>query len=516
MTFALTVRRRTAASPWLFGAAAVPVVLFCLPLLYVVAKSWQAGPAAVLADLWRERTLALLANTLLLAAGVTAGACVLGTATAWWVERCDIPRRVLWRTLVSLPLAMPAFVASYAWSSLGGSLQNMTGAVFILTITVYPLVFLPVGAALRGMDPTFEDVSRSLGRGRWQTFFRVVLPMAGPALGAGSLLVLTHMFAEFGALSLLRVQTFTTAIFESYELQFDSSTAALQSAILMALCIPAAWGETRLRARSALARSGKGSARPLAAVALGRLRLPVLALLILLLLLSLGVPLATLAYWLIVGHSRGQGSADLAAALGGSLGLAMAGGVAIVALALPLVLASARHPGRLAAFADRLPYIVHGLPGLVIALALVFLSLRYAPSLYQGTALLLMAYVMLFLPLAQSALRASLVLVPSRLEELARGLGRSRLGAFASITLPSILPGIGAALALIVLEVMRELTATLMLAPTGVATLATELWSHANDGEYAAAAPFAALLVLVSALPVYVFTRRGRELYDLQ
>jgi iron(III) transport system permease protein len=123
---------------------------------------------------------------------------------------------------------------------------------------------------------------------------------------------------------------------------------------------------------------------------------------------------------------------------------------------------------------------------------------------------------MLFLPLAQSALRASAELVPPRLEEVARGLGRTPFGAFASIALPNILPGIGAALALMVLELMRELTATLILAPTGVVTLATEIWSHANDGQYAAAAPFAALLVLVSAAPVYLFTRRSMELYDLQ
>jgi iron(III) transport system permease protein len=324
------------------------------------------------------------------------------------------------------------------------------------------------------------------------------------------------MFAEFGALSLLRVQTFTTAIFESYELQFDSATAALQAAVLMALCLPAAWGEMRLRRGMRVSRTGRGSARRLPLRPLGRLRLPVLGAFGLLSAASLGVPFATLAYWLIVGQSRGQGSADLVPAVTGSLGLSIPGAVIIVALALPLVLTSVRHGGWLANLADRLPYVVHGLPGLVIALALVFLSIRFARPVYQTAFVLFVAYAMLFLPLAQSALRASVELVPPRLEEVARGLGRTAFGAFASIALPNILPGIGAALALMVLELMRELTATLILAPTGVVTLATEIWSHANDGQYAAAAPFAALLVLVSAAPVYLFTRRSMELYDLQ
>lgn len=502
--------------PWLVFAALVPLALMCLPLVYVGLRAWQAGPAGIAAELLRERTLMLLANTVTLAVGVTAGACVIGVAVAWCVERSDLPGRRWWRIAASLPLAMPAFVASYAWSSVDVALQSLGGAIFVLTIVVYPLVYLPVGAALRGIDPAFEDVARSLGKGPWRTFFTVVLPQAWPALGAGALLVLTHMMAEFGALSLLRVQTFTTAIFQSYELQFDSASAALQSAVLMALCLPPAWGEMRLRRRLHVARAGRGGARRPAPAALGRLAAPAVAGFGLLLALSLGVPFAMVAYWLAVGTSAGSGLGELMPAIAGSLGLALPGAAIVVALALPLVFASVRHPGPLSRLADRLPYVVHGLPGIVVALALVFLSIRYARPLYQTALLLFVAYAMLFLPIAQSALRASIELVPPKLEELARGLGRKPFAAFTAVTLPNILPGVGAALALMVLEVMRELTATLMLVPTGVTTLATEVWSHSNDGEFAAAAPFAVLLVLVSALPVYVFTRRSTEVYELQ
>jgi iron(III) transport system permease protein len=517
LTLTVPARGRRATLPlWLLVTSAIPFALICLPLIYVALRSWQAGPAGILMELTRERTLSLLINTVELAVSVTVGSCLIGTALAWLIERCELPARNWWRIAVSLPLAVPAFVASYAWSSVHPMLQSLPGAAFVLTIVSYPLVFLPVSAAFRSMDPAFEDVSRSLGNGPWSTFFLVTLPHARPALGAGALLVLTHMFAEFGALSLLRVQTFTTAIFESYELQFDSATAALQSAVLMALCLPAAWGEMRLRRRLHVARSGRGASRRPPLKRLGALKLPAAGALALLLFLSLGVPFLMLGYWLMVGRSRGQGQVDIVPAVVGSLSLSIPGAIVVVALALPLVLASVRYSSVLTQVADRLPYVIHGLPGLVIALSLVFLSIHFARPIYQTVVVLLIAYVMLFLPLAQSALRASIELAPPRLEELARGFGHGPFGAFVSVTLPNILPGIGSALALMVLEAMRELTATLLLAPTGVVTLATEVWSHTNDGQYAAAAPFAALLVLVSALPVYVFTRRSIGLYDLQ
>jgi len=158
--------------------------------------------------------------------------------------------------------------------------------------------------------------------------------------------------------------------------------------------------------------------------------------------------------------------------------------------------------------ADRLPYLVHGLPGIVVALAAVFLAIRYVPGIYQTAFLVILVYAVLFLPLAQSAVRASAALVPAELTDVARSLGKRPLQAFLLATLPNLAPGIGAALALVALQLMRELTATLLLAPAGVVTLSTEFWSYTSDRAYGAAAPFAACLVLISGVPVYLFTMR--------
>ncbi|WP_209019940.1 ABC transporter permease [Allopusillimonas soli] len=505
---ARTRRAHAAAPAWLTIWALLPLLLIALPLCYVAIRASQAGLAGVAQELLRERTLMLLLNTVALAVGVTLTASMIGLAVAWCVERSDLPLRRFWRVAAGLPLAVPAFVSSYAWSSIAVGFQSLPGALLVLSLSTYPLVYLPVAAALRSADPAFEDVSRSLGHGPTHTFLHALLPQLIPALGGGSLLVLTHMFSEFGALALLRVQTFTTAIFESYELQFDSATAAVQSIVLMALCIPAAYGEMRVRGHRRIARMGRGAARMVPSVRLGKARLLVLLAFGGLGLLSLGVPLATLGYWLAHGRSLGQGYEEIWPAIRGSIGYATSGAVLASILAMPLVLLSIRYRNRFSSLAERLPYIVHGLPGVVVALALVFLSIRAAPALYQTSIVLLCAYAILFLPLAQSSLRASIELISPQLEQIARSLGRSPFRVFMSVVLPNIAPGIGAALALMMLEIFRELTATLMLAPTGVTTLATQVWSYTFDAEYAAAAPFATLLVLISSVPVWVFTRR--------
>ncbi len=495
--------------PLLLILAAIPGFLMVLPVVYAVMRASEAGFSGIEHELFRPFTAHLLANTLSLAVSVTLLATMLGVSAAWVTERCDLMGRPMLRVIASLPLALPAFVSSYAWASLGVWFQSMAGAIMVLALSTTPLIYLPVAAALRGIDPAFEEVSRGLGRGRLRTFFAVVLPQIAPALGGGALLVSSHMLAEFGALSFLGVETFTTAIFQQYDLQFDNAAAALLSSVLMLICLPVALGEMWLRRGRRFARVGKGSARQLPLADLGGWRVLVYFGFLVFAALAFGIPFATLGYWLAHGTSAGMGIERVLPALAGSLSYALPGGFIITLLALPLVLASMRRTGFVALLAERLPYVIHGLPGLVVALALVFFAIRYAPFLYQSAFLVQVAYLMLFLPLAQSAIRASAELVSPELEDVARTLGRKPFAAFLTVTLPNLLPGLGAGCSLIVLQLMRELTATLLLAPSGVVTLATEFWSYTNDRSYAAAAPFAALLVIVSGLPVYIFTLRS-------
>ena len=493
---------------WLLLGGLLPSLLVVMPVGYVAVRAWQAGPSGLVASLARPYTLGLLVNTLTLAAAVTLCAGAAGLLAAWCTERCDLRGRRGWRLLAAMPLAMPAYVSSFAWASLGPAFQDMGGAILILTLYSVPLVYLPVCAALRSLDPALEDVARSLGHTRARTFRRVVLPQLAPALAASGLLVATHMLAEFGALSFLRVETFTTAIYDQYTGQFDNRTAALLSGVLMLLALPLALGEAGLRGRRRVSRGGRGAAAVAAPLRLGRLQVPAQLFLATLVMLGVGVPLATLALWVIEGASTGHGLMTVGPALLGSLRYALPGAALTTLLAIPLVAATMLSRGRLAMLADRLPYLVHGLPGIVVALAAVAIAIGVVPGLYQTVLLVMLVYAVLTLPLAQSSIRASAALVPPDLHDVARSLGKRPLRAFVLAVLPNLAPGIGAALALASLNLMRELTATLLLAPAGAVTLATEFWNYTADREYGAAAPFAATLVLVCGIPVYIFTMR--------
>ncbi len=485
------------------------VFLAALPLLYVVIRGYEVGWDASMRLIFRPRVYELFRNTVGLSAAVTAAAGAIGLAAAWFIERGALPGRKMWNVIVTLPLAVPAFVSSYTWVSLSSGLKHFGGAVLILTLATYPLVYLPTAAALRGMDPTLEETARSLGLGAWRTFMRVTLPQLRPALFGGALLVSLHMLAEFGALSILRFDTFTTAIFDQYRVSFNGAAAAMLSSVLICLCLAILGIERLARGKARYARVGGGVARPQKRFPLGRSAPFVLGGFILLALLAVIVPLGSLTYWLMTGSSAAFLPDEVAKTLTATLLLGFGGALLTSLFSLPLVILSVRNRGRLAVLAERVPYIIHAMPGLVIGLALVFFGIRYATPLYQTIPMLLIAYAMLYLPLAQSSQRAALEQAPVRLEEVARTLGNNPFQVFLKITLPLISSGLGAGAALVCVLVMRELTATLLLRPTSVKTLAFQIWDHANNLEYAAAAPYAAILILVSGWPVYLLTMRS-------
>lgn len=497
-------RRGLPATPsWLILPLAVAVALAALPLAYVAWQAASVGWAGATDLLIRPFTAELLASTLELAVAVTAGSVVIGTAAAWLVERSDLPGRALWRVLAPLPLAMPALVSAFAWLSLTARVEGMAGSIFVLILAEYPLVYLPVAAALRGMDPALEDVARSVGHGPWRIFGKTVLPQLVPALSGGILLVTLHMLVEFGPLALLRVETFTTAIYEAYELSYDGAAAAMLSAVLIALCLAVMAAELLLRGRRRFSRAASGAIAPHVPARLGVAMFPALAGLAGLIGLALGLPIAMLVYWLLLARRASLPVDRILSSVGDSVELAGIGAIVTTGAGLFLVLAAFRRRGRAAVLAERLPFVVHALPGLVVALSLVYFCLRAAPFLYQTTALLMVAYAILFLPLAQTALRPAVEQVPPAMEEVALALGRAPWRVMLTVTLPNILPGLGAAALLVFMQLMKELTATLVLAPTGIRTLSMELWAQSSQMKYGTAAPYAALLVLVSGVPAY-------------
>ncbi|MEA2267220.1 MAG: iron(III) transport system permease protein, partial [Solirubrobacteraceae bacterium] len=432
-----------------------------------------------------------------------------GVAAAWCVERTSLPGRRIWTMLLVLPLGVPEFVNSFSWVSLDATrFQGFRGALLVTTLSYYPFIYLPAAAALRGSDPALEEAARSLGLGPWRTFWRVTLPQLRVAILGGGLIIALHLLAEYGAFATLRFPTFATEIFAEYQLGFDGASAALLSLVVVVLSVLFLAGELGLIGRTRYARIGSGAARARRPLDLGRATPVAVAGVGLLVALALGVPVATLVYWLIHGGSTTLPSASILGAAGTTFALSAAAALLTALIALPVAVLAVRHRSRVSMLLERSAYLARALPGIVIALALISFSIRLVHPLYQTQTLLVVAYAILFLPLALVAIRGTLVQVPPRLEEVARTLGLRPLGAFRRVTLPLIAPGLGAAAALVFLSAATELTATLLLRPTGSETLATQFWNYQTSLAFGAAAPYAALMVGICAPATYFLIRR--------
>ncbi|ONH31810.1 iron ABC transporter permease [Protofrankia sp. BMG5.30] len=492
-------------------AALLVALLTTVPLLFVVDAAVEAGWAEVVHLVVRPRTGELLWNTARLAVGCMLLCAVLGTGAAWLVERSSLPGRTVFHVMLVAPLAIPAFVNSYAWVSLLPSAAGFDGALLIVTLSYFPFVYLPVAATLRGLDPAYEETARSLGHSGFQIFTRTILPQLRPAVLGGSLLVGLHLLAEFGALQMLRFPTFTTAIYDQYQSAFNGPAASMLAGVLVACCLILLLAELTLRGHAPYARIGAGSARPAERIRLGPMTLPAVAGLSTLAVLSLGVPLASLGRWLAEGASSGLDVDQIAVATGTSLGLGALGALVTTAAAVPVAWLYVRGRNRLSTALERATYIGSALPGIVVALALVTVAVRLVPGMYQTTSVLIVAYLILFLPRAMVNVRAALAQTPPVLDDVAHSLGAGRLATLRRVTLPLIVPGLGAGAALVFLAVVTELTATLLLAPTGTQTLATQFWSHSDSLAYGAAAPYAALMVLISGPATYLLTRQVRK-----
>jgi iron(III) transport system permease protein len=505
---ATRLRHRDERAPrTLFAVSLLIAAVLALPLLFLFILAHHAGFTQVRDLMTRHLTAILLWNTVRLTVVVTALCAVIGTATAWCIERTNLPGRQIWAVLVVVPLAIPDFVVSFGWNSLSPRIEGFHGAVLVMTLAVYPLVHLPVAASLRSADPAQEEMSRSLGVGRLRTFWRVTIGQARGAILGGCLLVSLVMLAEYGAFEILGYRTFTTEIFTEFHV-FDLPGACALSFVLVVLSLILVGGDLRLRSRGHVAHTGAQAQRLNQRHKLGRATIPVLLGFVALIGLALGVPFGANIYWMVQGGAPALiGVSLLSATAHTALYAAGAGLVATVA-AVPIAMLSVRHPSKTTHLLERSTLLVLAMPGLVTALALSYFVERYAGGyLYQTPELLIVAYAILFFPLALVAVRASVMRAPARLDDVARSLGLRRSAVLVRVTLPLLAPGLAAGFCLVFLSVVTELTATLILIPTGVQTLATQFWAYQQNLSYSQAAPFALLMMGIATVPSLVLGR---------
>jgi iron(III) transport system permease protein len=503
----------------------VVAAAFAGPLVYLVIRTAQEGGDAF-AVLRSDTAFGPLTRTLLLAASTAAACAVVGTALAWLVMRTDLPLRRLFRVLVALPLVIPSFVGAFvliAAFARGGLLDDFLGidlprvrgywATFLtLTLLSYPYVYLPVAARLSALPPSLEETARSLGRSPRQVFRSVVLPQTTGAIAAGALLVFLYVVSDFGAVSLLRYDTLTVRI-ESARL-FDPPTALALGLLLAVVALVVVASERWLSRRRVHTEAVAAGRQPLQAP-LGAWKAPAVAFVIAVIGVALVVPVAVLAHWAFRGAdgTGGVGWSEVWQPLLNTGGIALVTAVVAVAVVLPVAYLTTRHVSRAGAVANALVVAGFALPGLVIALAVVFWVLR-APlvgGLYQTFPLLVFAYIVHFGAQSMRASQVAVSGVPRRMDDAARSLGSGRWRRLRTVDVPLMLPGLGAGAGLVLLSTMKELPATLLLAPTGFETLATRIWSATESAFFARAGLHALVLVALSGVLTWLLTIRRLE-----
>ncbi len=502
--------------------------LMLLTPVYLLARTVGAGSAAV-DMLLKPTTLQTVGRTVGLAGAVTLASIALAVPLAWLTTCTDLPGRRFWLVAAALPLALPSFVAAYLLASTFGpkgllqqtlqplfgverlpGIYGFPGAFLALTLMSYPYILLTVRAAFRRMDPALVEAAQSLGYTPMRAFWQVTLPQLRPSIMAGSLLVALYVLRDFGAVTMMRYNTFTRMIYIQYQSFSSRSLAAALSLVLIGMTAVILYLEMRARGRAQYARRSVGAARQQKLVKLGAWRWPAALLIGSLVTVALLGPAVSLIYWLARGIMRGQEVSALWQASWNSVTVSLAAAAAAILAALPVAVLSVRQPGRFSHTLERLTYAGYALPGIVIALAFVFFGANYLRSLYQTLPMLIIAYVILFVPQAVGATRSSLLQVPRSLEEAGRSLGKRPLQVFRSITFPLLRPGVLAGLALVFLTAMKELPATLILSPIGFGTLATAVWSNISEAFFAQAAAPALLIILLSSVPLAILTLRDK------
>lgn len=534
---------------WLVAALAIATAV-AAPLAALVG-------AALDTDFAHWRHLAefvlpqALANTLLLLGGVGAVVMLFGTGCAWLVTAYEFPGRRMLTWALLLPLAVPTYIVAFAYLDLlhpigpvqGAirwllgfdsprqfrlpDLRSLPGAIFVLGFVLYPYVYLSTRAMFVTQSASLLEAARTLGAGRIATFWRVVVPLARPAIAVGVSLALLETMNDIGASEFLGVQTLTVSVYTTWITRSDLAGAAQIALAMLAIVVGMILLERYGRRRQRYAHGRR--MRPLSprrltgAAAWGAATLGWLPVL-----LGFGAPAAYLA--VETGkrlHLVGGVSAQLLTGLVNTLTVASAATAATLACGLVVAWAArvqrdgaGVHPGRVCARIASLGYAV---PGTVLAIGLLIpltAADRLLGAVFGHDGLILMgsasalviAYTVRFLAISAGSLEAGLARIPPSLEHAARSLGETAGGTLRRVHLPLLRPALTTSALLVFVDAMKELPATLLLRPLNFDTLATWLYAEAARGTYEDGAVAALAIVLAGLVPVILLARTRHKI----
>jgi iron(III) transport system permease protein len=527
------------------GAASVAIAaLLALPVVVVLTSVLSGGT-----ETWAHLASTVLPryvwNTALLLLAVSWGVISMGVLCAWLVTAYRFPGRDLLEWALMLPLAMPAYVMAYAytdWLQFTGPVQSwlravtgwqahaywfpeirsLSGAAAMLSFALYPYVYLIARTAFHDLSRSAIEAGRLAGLSAWGAFFRVAVPLARPAIAAGTALALMETLADFGTVSYFAVEVFSTGIFKAWLSMGDTIAAAQLSACLLAFVVLVLALERASRGRAAY--YGGDARKPSpphrlrggpALLALCACAAPVV----------FGFLLPALLLGQLAWEERaGHLGVRLAALSANSFSLAGITALAAVALATVMAYAARLARSPLASAANRLAGLGYAVPGAIIAVGVLVPLARLDHVLAQAiedasgvrtgllltgsVAALVYAYLVRLLAVALQTADAGLAKVTPSMEDAARSLGASPLGALARVHAPLLAPSLATAALLVFVDVLKELPATFALRPFNFDTLAIEAYNLAKDERLAEAAAPALVIVAVGLLPVLIVSKR--------
>ena len=509
------------------AASLLVVAVILIPAAYLILRGLGAGQEG-LDYLLRARTLMVIGNSLALMISVTFFATLIALPYAWLTSRSDLPWRRLWLVLGLLAMVIPSYLTAVTFTEAFGpkgmlqslleplgvdrlpNIKGFFGAALTLTAVTVPYVILPVQAALSHSDQSLEEAGHSLGLNRWQVFRKITLPQLRPALSAGMLLTAMYILSDFGAVAVMRFNVFTRAIFlqtESYRMDKASVLALTLIGMTLILLLI----RSRIQHRGQHYRIGIGAARALQPIPLGKWKYPAILFCGSFIFISIVVPLLVLFTWLAGRYLTNPVNVPMSELMQNTVGISAVSAVVVTLAAFPLALLAMRSSSVFNRWLVHLAYAGNVLPGIVIALALVFFASQNLLSLYQTLPLLVVGYAIRYLPLSISSTQSAFTQINPHFEEAARSLGLSARETLARITIPLARSGIIAGLALVFLNVMKELPTTLILRPIGFRTFATRIWSAYDEAFLSSIAVPGLLLAVVSALVLGIILWRENK-----
>ena len=501
------------------------LITFLLPTFYLIWRFLTFSRSYV--SFFRSwNVFDLLLNTMLLFIFVVISSLILGLLISIILVRFNIPGSKILFTLSVLPLVIPSYIGALTYvsafspkglfvqlfSSLGineiAGIDGFFGSWLVLTLFTYPYVVLICSSALRNLDSTVEDAARSLGKNRFNVYTQVVIPRLKKPIIFSGLLVGLYVISDFGAVSLMRYSTLTKAIYSYYEFNINGDPVIFYSSILIVLALLISF----IQRGSEEARSAKVSGTPKISEKTNlspRSKVLIYTFLSLVIFSGLILPISVLSYWLIRGLSAGNSVRAVFGGVVGSLSVSLLAALFSVIVSTPIIIMVSQYRSKFGNVLERIMLALYGLPHISVGVAILFITIKIFPSIYQSFTALIISYLIVFLPQAIGAGQASMEQVKSNYLDASSGLGMSKLKSFYRITLPLIYRGLFAGGALVFLSTMKELPQTLLLRPTGLNTMAIDIWSYASEGLFTQAAFSSFILLAISAIPTYILSTRN-------